>query len=307
MNYLAMDLGGTDIKFAMLTKNGEIVHKDKVPTPDNTKMTVEGLVDLLVQIITPYLPQIKGVALSLPGVLDSDTGHSFTGGSFYYLAGDNLPKRLMEKIPLPVTVENDGKAAALAEFWQGSLKDVTNGAAVILGTAVGGGLIINREIYKGSTYAAGELSFLLTNPETDTYWGGHGGARALVKTVNEMLEKTDEPLDGYGVFELAEAGDVAVLNAIDTYTSSLAKQLYNLQTLLDLDLIAIGGGISRQPLLMKYLQKNIDDFCNNHPFKPFMPAIPTPKITTCTHFNQANLIGALYHHLKQITPEALND
>lgn len=299
MNYLAIDLGGTQIKYALMTKEADILEKEKIATPDPSKTNTEDLVQLLSKIISKYVPKIKGIALSLPGILNSDTGQSYTGGTFYYLAEKNLPKLLQAKFNLPVTVENDGKAAALAELWKGSLTHVDNAAVVLLGTAIGGGIIINKKLYKGNTFSAGEMSFILTNPETKEYWGSTGGARHLLKLVSGKLQTPLENLDGYQVFEMANKGDADVLAVLDTYTKGLSYQLYNLQVLLDLDLIAIGGGISRQPLLLEYLQKNINEYCNNHPFKPFMPKIPTPKITTCQHFNEANLIGALYHHLKK--------
>lgn len=280
-----------------MNEEAEILEKCKVPSPRNTETTTEDLVAILKDIIAGYETRVEGVALSLPGVLNSDTGDSYTAGMFHYLSGQNLPKLLQAHFDLPITVENDGKAAALAEYWKGSLSDVTNGAAVVLGTAVGGGLIIGGELYKGNTFAAGEMSFILTNPVMGEYWGQIGGSSYLIKLVSEKLDIPLEELNGYKVFEMAEAGHPDVLRMLDDYTKGIAHQLYNLQTLLDLDLIAVGGGISRQPLLLEYLQKNIDEYCNNHPFKPFMPRIPTPKITACQHFNQANLIGALYHHL----------
>jgi len=304
MNYLAIDLGGTEIKYALMSQEADILEKSKVPSPPNIESTTEMLVLILKGIISEYESQIKGVALSLPGILNSDTGDSYTAGMFHYLSGQNLPELLQKHFDLPITVENDGKAAALAELWKGSLSGVKNGAVVVLGTAVGGGLAIGGELYKGNTFAAGEMSFILTNPEKDTYWGATGGSSHLIKLASEKLGIPLVELNGYKVFEMAEAGQQEVLEVLDEYTRNIAYQLYNLQTLLDLDLIAIGGGISRQPLLLAYLQKNIDEYCDNHPFKPFMPRIPRPKITTCKYFNQANLIGALYHHLKLTTKGA---
>ena len=98
---------------------------------------------------------------------------------------------------------------------------------------------------------------------------------------------------------MANRGNERVLNALDIYTKYLAIKIYNLQVLLDLDLIAIGGGISQQPLLLEYINKNIDNFIKANPLKEISPIIPTPKITTCRYFNDSNLIGALYHHLNK--------
>ena len=299
MKYLAIDFGGTEIKYALMGKSGEILEKEKVKTPGMDK-TLDDLLAVLDEVIPQYLPQINGIALSLPGILDSNTGHSYSSGLLVYIAGHNLPEILTEKYNLPVTVENDGKSAALAELWLGSLSEVDNGAVVLLGTAVGGGIIIDRKLHRGNKFAAGEMSFMMTNPERPEFWGGTGGSSNLLRLACQKLELEQGTLDGYAFFEKANAGDADMLAVLAKYCDGLAGQFYNLQTLLDLDVIAIGGGISRQPLLHEELQKAVDRFRAQHPFHHFMPAtaIPKPKITSCKFFNGSNLIGALYHHLK---------
>jgi predicted NBD/HSP70 family sugar kinase len=299
LKYLAIDLGGTDIKYALMTEAAEILEKSKVATPCAMTTTISDLICVLSDIISKYQAEIKGIALSLPGILDSNTGHSYSSGAIYYVAGNNLPKLLQEKFNLPVTVENDGKAAALAELWKGSLTGVQNAAVVLLGTGVGGGLIINGQLYKGNNFAAGEMSFMLSNPALGEYWGATGGSSHLLKLVSQKKDIPLGKLDGYKVFEMANNGDEQVLSALDEYTEGVVYQLYNLQSLLDLDVFAIGGGISQQPLLLDYMQKHIDEQCENHPFREFMPFIPTPRLITCKFYNDSNLIGALYHHLNR--------
>ncbi|MCL2560407.1 MAG: ROK family protein [Turicibacter sp.] len=301
MNYLAIDLGGTEIKYALITKNAEILEKCKIPTPRERTTTMDDLIEALSTIISKYQEKIKGIALSLPGVLDSDTGYSYSSGALHYIAGNNLPEALQEKFNLPVTVENDAKSAALAELWKGSLTDVQNAAVVLLGTGVGGGIIIDGKLYKGKRFSAGEMSFMLSDPASGEFWGATGGSSALLRLVSEKIDVPFKELDGHKVFEMANEGDELVLSALDTYTRGIALQLYNLQSLLDLDVFAIGGGISQQPILMTYLQKHVDDFCGNHALGKYMPFIPTPKLTTCKFFNDSNLIGALYHHLNKET------
>lgn len=295
---LAIDLGGTDIKYALMTKDAEIIEKSKVPTPEFALGSVEVIIKVLSGVIDQYIMDINGIALSMPGILNSFTGDAESAGMFsHYLSENNLPKLLQQHYDLPITVENDGKAAALSELWKGGLKDVDNGAVVILGTAVGGGIIIDRKLYRGNSFAAGEMSFMLTNADTDDMWGSTGGSSYLLTLVSEKIKVPREELNGYKVFDMVNDGDERVLECLQIYTDKLARQLYSVQALLDLDLFAIGGGISRQPILHEYLQKSIDEYCNNHPFLQFMPRVPKPKITVCKFFNDSNLIGALYHHL----------
>ena len=101
------------------------------------------------------------------------------------------------------------------------------------------------------------------------------------------------------VFALANDGDEKVLAGLKEYTDSLAVQIYNLNIYLDLDIIAIGGGISQQPILHKYLQRSLDEVLENIPLRKISPYVPEPKITNCRFYNDANLIGALYHFMNK--------
>ena len=299
LNYLTIDLGGTAIKYALMNIEAEIMEKSKVKTPVGLDKTLDDLMNVLDNIISYYQSNIKGIAISLPGVVDSMTGYSYSSGALYYVAGNNIVELLQEKYNLPVSVENDGKCAALAELWKGSLVDVQNAAVVLLGTGVGGGIIIGGQLYKGKRFAAGEMSYMFSNPAKGEFWGRTGGTIQLLKLTSLKINVPIEELDGVKVFDMARAGNADVLAALNEYTKNLVYQLYSLQSLLDLDVFAIGGGISQQPLLIEYMQKHIDDFCGNHPFKQFISYIPTPKLTTCKFYNDSNLIGALYHHLNK--------
>lgn len=302
MKYLAIDIGGTFIKYALINDAAEILEKSNVKTPIKEDNTIDDLKNILLSIYDKYKDKVAGVAISMPGILDSDTGYLYTGGAIGYTSQQNIISILEDKIDVPITVENDGKCAALAELWCGGLSKVKNGAVVILGTGVGGGIIIDRKLYKGSNFSAGEFSYVADSYEnandTTGYWGMISSVGTLIELAANEIGIDKEELDGLKVFEMANNKDERVLKALDIYTKNLTINIYNLQVLLDLDLIAIGGGISQQPILIEYLQKNIDEYVNNHPLKIIGPFIPKPVITTCKFFNDSNLIGALYHHLK---------
>ncbi|WP_277408010.1 ROK family protein [Lacrimispora xylanisolvens] len=86
---------------------------------------------------------------------------------------------------------------------------------------------------------------------------------------------------------------------MDRYTRQLAVRIYNLQVLFDAELVAIGGGISKQPLLIEYIRKHVEKFCNEHPLRKLSPYLPRPEVVACRYFNDSNLIGALYHYRKK--------
>lgn len=299
--YLVLDAGGTFTKYALMDENAEILEKDKVVTPDYRTHTKEDYYQVLDGVVEKYKDQVEGIAISMPGMLDNKNGHCVTAGYLAYLAGSTVGDELSERYGLPVSVENDGKCAALAEYWRGSLKGCDNGAVVVLGSGVAGGIILNGKIYRGRHFTAGEYSYVCTdveNPEEmSSYWGLSSGAEGLAKTVAKYTGEDWQSYNGVKIFERANAGDNLVQEGLKEFTHQLAVQIYNLNIYLDLDLIAIGGGISQQPLLHEYLQKSLDEYLQKIPLRKITPYVPQPKLTHCKFYNDANLIGALYHFI----------
>ncbi|MGM9918273.1 MAG: ROK family protein, partial [Lactimicrobium massiliense] len=103
-------------------------------------------------------------------------------------------------------------------------------------------------------------------------------------------------LNGRILFERANHGDQQALDALQWYCQGLATGLLTIQTILDVERVAIGGGISKQPLLLKTLQDTIEKMAA--PYLAFMP-FSLPEIVACTFGNDANMIGALYHFLNE--------
>lgn len=302
MKYLVFDAGGTFIKYAIMDEKANIYDKSKVPTPQGDFCTLNDYIDVLEEIYIKYKDQVQGIAISAPGVIDSTTGYCYSGGYLTYVSQKNPVELLEERCHVPVTIENDGKCAALAEVWKGSMQDVKNGAVIILGTGVGGGLILDGQVYKGKNFAAGEFSYVLTDrnheKEENSYWGMVSGSNALSECVCAETGIPANTLDGIKIFEMAMNGNKGVLKGIHIFAKQLATQIYNLQAILDLERIAIGGGISQQPLLIEEIRENLNTLHKENPLRRISDFIPFPIVTNCTFFNDSNLIGALYHHIR---------
>lgn len=296
MEFLVFDVGGTAIKYAVMNKKAEIIEKGSTPTPLES---IEKFIEVIGGIFDGYNDRIAGMAMSMPGRIDSNRGYLFTGGSLEYNTDKEIVSILQKRCPVPITVENDGKCAALAEAWHGSLNECDDGIVVILGTGVGGGIIKDKKLHKGKNFIAGEFSFIFTNNaafENDIshIWAGQAGVSGLCIPVAKSKNLPIEEVDGLKVFEYANNGDKEVLNILDDYCYRLALQLFNLQYIYDPEKIAIGGGISKQELLIKCIKDNVEKHYNNlRP--PFMPI--KPEVVTCKFYNDSNLIGALYNYL----------
>ncbi len=293
MKYLVLDIGGSAIKYALMTEEVEFIEKGKKPTPiDN----IENFIETVGGIYDEYKADIEGMAISMPGVLDSEKGYTYTGGSLTYNNGKEIVRILQERCPIKIRIENDGKCAALAEVWKGSLKDYDDGIVIVLGTGVGGGIVRDKKIYKGKNFFAGEFSFVATNindtEDTENWWGFKSGSKALLGAAAKAKNIPIEELDGYKVFEYANNNDKDILKVLDDFTQNLAVQIFNLQCILDPEVVAIGGGISSQDILIEYIQKNVNKYHTN-----FEYGVPKPNIVRCKFRNDANLIGALYNFI----------
>ncbi len=298
--YLTIDVGGTNIKYAIMDENAEIKEKGEVPTPYEG---LEKFIEVIKEIYDQYADQgIEAIAMSAPGKIDASNGYFYTSGSLRYIDGVNLKERLQDIIPVDFAVENDAKAAAAAELWKGSMKGITNGTVIVLGTGIGGAIIIDGKVYRGSTFAAGEYSGLPTHWEGAKYnaksmWAKLNGVGVMVANYANKIGVDPDTLNGRILFKDANEGKQEALDAIDEYCQSLVSGIVALQFVLDVERVAIGGGISKQPLLMKSIQKYLKSHISDE--MSWIPAT-VPEVVTCEFGNDANMIGALYHYLYEI-------
>lgn len=294
MKYLVLDVGGTAIKYALMTEKLEFLEKGKIKTPRDS---IENFIDNIGNIYDKYKNDIEGMALSIPGVLDSDTGYMYTGGSLEYNTDKNMLKMLGERCKTKIAIENDGKCAALAELWKGNLQECENGVVILLGTGVGGGIIKDKKLYKGKHFFAGEFSFIAGNINVMSnndkeWWGSLNGLDGLLDDFAKVKNLNRNEIDGIKFFEYANNDDKDALEILNKFTYKTALAIINLQCILDADKYLIGGGISEQDILIKYIKKNIDDYHSQ--FEYF---VPKPVVDRCKFRNDSNLIGALYNFL----------
>lgn len=300
--YLVFDWGGTYLKYALMNEETEIIEQGKIPTPARTS-TKEEFLQVIDGIALPYKDRISGIAISSPGILDSTQGIIRVVGCFPFLEGWELTKGFEERYGVPASLENDAKAAALAELWRGNLQGVESGAVMIIGTAIGGGIVLDGKLRRGKDFFAGEFSGLnmdCTRPAANESYVAQLGVRDLLMRIAEKTGEDVKSLSGEAAFERINNGDPDAVEALHGYTDALALQAFNLNVILNLDKICIGGGISRQPVLMESLKDSIQKIRTYHPDIVAGIELPLPEVDTCRFFNDANLIGALYHFLHEV-------
>ena len=287
---LAIDIGGTFIKWAVsdgLTLTGV---RGKVPTPQDS---FDSLVEAIASI-AEALPQcVEGIAVSLPGTVDAKTGFIVQGGALQYANGRNLVDALHDRLGLPASIQNDARCAALAEIELGELKGMTDGVMVVIGTGVGGAILSGGRLVTGATGAAGELSMLAARPLRCEGMGGllgnRAGMRSLLAKAQEDLGR--ESLTGEELMTLVEDGDEIATSALDEALADLSDAMLSLQFLLDPQRYVIGGGISASATYMAHLIQAYENAFATLPFQA-----PHAEVVPARFRNDANLLGAVVHY-----------
>ena len=298
--YLVLDIGGTFIKYALMGEDGSFLENGKVPSPMDS---LESLLDAVAAVGEKFRGRYEGAAVSMPGRIDTRTGVAHTGGAFPFIQDTPVGQLFAGRLGCPVTVANDAKCAANAEAWTGALAGTANGAVLVLGTGTGGGIVLNRRIWMGHTFAAGELSFLpvqfagfgqtpldgVHSGGVDRFWSVHASATGLLRAYARRKGIPVEGLDGLQFFAAYDAGEPEAAEALAFFGEMTAAGIYAVQSVLDLEKYAIGGGISARPEVTGIIRAKLDEIYAAVPFTAF----GKPEIVRCRYGNDANLIGAL--------------
>lgn len=294
---LTIDIGGTFIKYGLMDADYQLVHTDKIPTPP----TIEEFWQGLEGIVDPVQEQIDGIAISCPGEIQKTLGFVFRGGLIPYLRNIPLASKLKQTFDLPVTVINDGDAAGLAEARLGNLKDCPCGATLVLGTGVGLALLSNGDLLRGwqLTEYIRSIDKTERTPENSRFH-----RELFLQGISNLLENTGsavqfvekashilnlEKADGIAVFRaLDQGGNEELTSLFQAYCYDIAILIFNLQSLLRLEKVTIGGGISSQRLLIDEINHQYHDLLSQRGHEQF-EALP---IQAARFHNESNLLGA---------------
>lgn len=299
MAYLLMDIGGNYIKSGWIGDHPEDFEVfDPIPTPQNKNSLVSAF-EVQVANILSKKEDCQGIGLSHAGIVDDARGISVFNGSLPFMKGFDYRTFVHDKFQLSLHIINDGQAACLAEARQGALQGVKIGASLTLGTGLGLGLIVGGDIYQGARGVAGEVSFILPDYEGLPLVRS-SGVFELVRPANEKLASEDIN-DARPVFAAIKSGNYPEIeDMFIAYLKNIATLIYNLHIILDLELIAIGGGISSEPLVIERLREIYQEMYTHHPSFVFQENIFKPtEITVCQMNNNANLLGAYYFFKEQ--------
>ena len=253
MNLIAIDIGGTTIKIATwINKKLKMIFT--IDTPNDLETFYNELSNAVNEIKASN--KIDGVAISSPGAVNKKTGVIEGASALPYIHNFKIVPELEKRFGLPVSIENDANCAALAELVAGSAKDCSSMAFLVIGTGVGGSIIINNQIWHGAHLYGGEFGFMIIDGQQLS------ALASPVSMAKRYNEKTGKDFDGKTVFELADTDDLVAQEERDKLIHALATAIYNIQHSFDPEKIIIGGGISQNQELIPLLNDEISKIRN---------------------------------------------
>lgn len=259
MNKLVYDIGGSNIKFALMTEEGEILERRKIPTP---KDSLDHYFDALVHLSEGLLDQADGAAVSTNGRMFPD-GVTYRAYTADFLMGVNLRTELEKRLGLPVVVENDGVAATVGEWWKGAARGADTTVGIVLGSGMGGGVVINGRPMRGTKNNSAMVFGMLSSSDTAQ---GRYNASAL-DTVFPLLPyklataKGMQPgeISGEEFFRYVESGDPVAQALLVPYCRAAAVVIFNSALLLDPDCVVVTGGLASQSALIEGIRHSLTE------------------------------------------------
>ena len=288
MNILAIDIGGTMIKYGLVSSDGKILSTNKIKT--EASKGLNNILNKIDNIFKGYKENNPvGIAVSGTGQINGMIGKVIGGNPIIpNWIGTNLVKTLEEKYNLPAVLENDVNCVALGEKWIGAGKDLSNFICLTIGTGIGGGIILNNQLFRGENFVAGEFGHtLIKKGEFEQF----ASTTALIRLVKE---KTGKILNGKEIFDLEKKEIVEYQEVISEWIENLTDGLSSIVYCFNPANIILGGGVIEQgePLINRI---------KNSLFKKIGPQFKEKlNIIQAKLGNNAGMIGASYLLLEKI-------
>ena len=307
---IGIDIGGTNIPSSLINSDGKILKtvNKKTPSASKPEVLIESISDSINEIkehLKKEFPtsKISGIGLGVPGALDIEKGEIITSPNLKNWKNVPIVKMLSKISKMPVCMDNDANLAAIGEHWIGAGLGFSNIVMLTLGTGVGGGIIINNNIYRGSHGTAGEIGHITIVEKGEICACGNYGcleayasANGTVKRALKELGKTSiksslkdlkkEELSAQTIYLHAKNGDRFSKKILIDSGRYLGIGIATLANIFDPDAIIIGGGFSKAE---EFLIPAAIMEANKRSFKTIMDKL---VIKRAKLGNNAGMIGA---------------
>ncbi|WNZ94627.1 ROK family glucokinase [Streptococcus iniae] len=308
---LGIDLGGTTVKFGILTLDGQVQEKWAIETNvlENGKHIVPDIVASIKHRLELYgldKSDFAGIGMGSPGAVDRD--HKTVTGAFNLNWKDTqeVGSVIEKETGIPFAIDNDANVAALGERWIGAGENNPDVVFMTLGTGVGGGIVADGNLIHGVAGAGGEIGHMIVEPENGfaCTCGSKGcletvaSATGVVKVARLLAESYEgdssikaaidngDAVSSKDIFEALQSGDAFANSVVDKVSFYLGLASANISNILNPDSVVIGGGVSATgEFLRSRVESNFQRFT-------FPQVRQSTKIKIAELGNDAGIIGA---------------
>jgi len=305
--YLGIDLGGTEVKIAITDENGGIIDQKNVRnSADSTPEAIIGAIITQTRSMKD-LKRVSGTGVGVAGDIDQEKGVVRFSPNLPKWKNVRLKKMLKASLPQPIVIDNDANAAAWGAYWLDAKGEAKNLICVTLGTGVGGGLILDEKLYKGSSGSAGEIGHISLNPFglkcncgntgcLERYVGSKylseqgreavkmGKSTILSRLVNGKLDEITPLI----LHRAAMMGDKAAKRIWEITGERLGIVLAGVINLINPEIIVLAGGVSKaDDLLLKPIRKTIR-------LRAFTKPAQSCKIIISKYTQKLGVVGAAF-------------
>jgi glucokinase len=301
---IGIDIGGTKISAGVVDSSGNLIDSSRISTPtEGGKELILAVINLIKELKEKH--EIKGIGISIAALISSDYGTIVGAPNIANLSKLNFVNEIKAEFKLPIVVENDANSAMWAEFKFGNAKGLNPVMFFIIGTGVGGGLVIDGKLFKGANGIGAEFGHMCVVPNGLLCGCGSKGCieqyasgGALIRYANEaiidnpqgsetLLSFGEGKLTGSGLTKAAKADNELALAAFNKQADWLGLACASYSLIIDPEAIIIGGGVADAgELFLAPVREAM------RKYMPFAESHVPPKIIAAKFGNDAGLIGA---------------
>jgi glucokinase len=270
---VGVDVGGTNLRLALADLSGTILARWSSSAvglrgPEAVIERICAGVSCMLQEVAIPRETLQSIAIGVPGVADVENG--IVIATSYLMGWKDVPLRslMARELNVPVVVDNDVNMAAIGEQWAGSAKDARDFVFLAIGTGIGAGIVLNGNLHRGSSWAAGEIGYMLLPGAAEmpamsdepgaleSMIGGEG-----IKAQWKKLRSADEVLfNATEIFDFALDGDPHAQKVLHQSATMLAQAIYNMSLILNCPLFVLGGTVGLHPALRDAAQRMLDQW-----------------------------------------------
>lgn len=282
---LALDFGGTFVKYGLVSTDYKIIELSKNDSP---KESFDQFIKLIKEKYDHFSKkyEIKGIAIALPTPIN-EHGEAVGVGGLPYLKGHNVSKELKDVFPVPIIHDNDANASLYGELT--NYENVNSAASIVLGTGIGGSIMYGGKVIHGFNGYAGEFGMVsITKENREFFCYSSFSTIELVKRINSKLKKT---LTGEEIFEMYDE-NIIINNEINYFFKAHAEFINTIEKILNPEIIFISGGVTSNKIFKSKLLENYESVKRRYNQGSFKTKI------VFSDLKNPNLIGMAYSWFK---------